>query len=187
MLSATVRVRARFIALLLLLLAAAGRGWAQPVGPTSQPVTLEHADTFVGSVENGENVIDLDGNVAIVQGVVRIQADHARLYEARNYAILTGNVRVTQPDMVFTAPRAEYNGATKLATAPAGVTVIDNGATLRAGSGEYNMYDRVAHFHDGVTLRMISRRCALPGAITTPLRSAPSSGGGCGWRTTRDR
>jgi lipopolysaccharide export system protein LptA len=155
MLPATVRLRILLAVMLLapLFVAGAARGWAQPIGPTSQPVTLEHADNFVGSVENGENVIDMNGHVVIIQGVVKIEADHARLYEGRNYAVMTGNVRVTQPEMVMTAPRAEYNGATKLATAPNGLTIVDNGATVRAGSGEYNMYDRVAHFRDGVTLK----------------------------------
>ncbi|HVZ38423.1 MAG TPA: OstA-like protein [Candidatus Kapabacteria bacterium] len=127
---------------------------AQPVGPT-QPVTLEHADTFNGYPDpgTGESVVDMQGHVVLLQGVVRIEADRAVMYQTRNYAVLTGNVRVTQPDMVLTAPRAEYDGNARLATAPNGVTIVDKDATIRAGSGDYNMYDRKARLRNGVVLQ----------------------------------
>lgn len=126
---------------------------AQPIGP-SQPVTLQHADKLAGRVDSssGGNIVEATGNVALLQGVVRIEADKATLYEARNSVVLVGNVRVTQPDFVMTAPRADYDGNTRIATSPNGVTITDRGAVMRAGFGEYNMYDRRARFRNGVVL-----------------------------------
>ncbi len=126
---------------------------AQPIGP-SQPVTLQHADKLAGRIDSsgGGNIVEATGNVTLLQGVVRIEADKATLYEARNSVVLVGNVRVTQPDFVMTAPRADYDGNTRIATSPNGVTITDRGAVLRAGFGEYNMYDRRARFRNGVVL-----------------------------------
>lgn len=144
----------RLLAAVLLFCGIAPGLAAQPIGP-SQPITLVHADSTRGYPDpaTGENVIDFQGKVAFTQGVVRIEADRATLYEARNYAVLTGSVRVTQPDLVMTAPRAEYDGNTRRMTAPAGVTIVEKGATIRAGAGEYNMYDRRARFRNGVVMQ----------------------------------
>ncbi len=136
---------------LVLLLAGAAAGRAQPIGP-SLPLSFK-ADSLLTSSSAAGAVNELWGNVRITQGVVVIEANKAVVYEATNSAIFTGNVRVTQPGMILTAPRADYDGNSRLATAPSGVTLQEEGATLQAGYGTYNMYNRHAQFREGVVLR----------------------------------
>lgn len=141
----------RFVVALVLLLAGAAAGRAQPIGP-SLPLSFK-ADSLLTSSGAAGAVNELWGNVRITQGVVVIEANKAVVYEATNSAIFTGNVRVTQPGMTLTAPRADYDGNSRLATAPSGVTLQEEGATLQAGYGTYNMYNRHAQFREGVVLR----------------------------------
>lgn len=140
------------LSFLALILPSIGPLGAQPVGP-AQMVDIEHADSLVVTVLNGEEVRRLIGNVRVRQGVLRLAADRAEYSITRNHAELSGNVRIEQPGMVMTGPRVGYDGNTRIATAPAGVTLVDNGATLRAGVGEYDMNSRVARFRSGVTLQ----------------------------------
>jgi len=124
----------------------------QPIGP-AQMIEIEHADSLVVAISEGGAVRRMFGNVRVRQGVLRIYADRAELFESQNRAELIGNVRIEQPGLVMTGPRVVYDGNTRLATAPAGVTLVDNGATLRAGAGTYEVNARIARFRSGVTLQ----------------------------------
>lgn len=125
---------------------------AQPTGPT-QPFSWEGDKQHQITLPNGEEVIDLAGNVRIQQGLVTITANSGKFYPQQQRATVSGNVRIVQPGTVLTAPQADYNGNTGLATAPAGVTVEEEGGTLTAGFGEYNINRRISFFRNNVTLR----------------------------------
>lgn len=125
---------------------------AQPTGPT-QPVswsaTLQHQTVL----PNGEEMIEMTGNVVLRQGLVTITANNGYFYPQQQRATVSGNVRIVQPGTTLTAPQADYNGITGMATAPAGVTVQEEGGTLTAGYGEYNINRRISIFRNNVTLR----------------------------------
>lgn len=141
-----------FLPLALLLLLCTRGAVAQPNGP-AQLITIEHADSLLGTVVDGEEIITLQGHVVLTQGVTRIVADRTRLNKTRNAATLTGNVRITQPGSEVAGPRIEYDGSSRLATAPEGFMIADKGVTMRGNSGTYNINGRHATFRGNVSMQ----------------------------------
>ncbi|MGE3800975.1 MAG: OstA-like protein [Candidatus Kapaibacterium sp.] len=124
----------------------------QPTGP-SQRITWSADVQNVTVKSNGDEVIELSGNVQLKQGNVTITASQGTYYSAGDRAELRGNVRIVQPGTTLTAPAVDYNGGTGFALAPSGVTILDEDATLTAGYGEYYVNRRISNFRNGVTLR----------------------------------
>ncbi|MCB0711493.1 MAG: hypothetical protein KDD67_04095 [Ignavibacteriae bacterium] len=124
----------------------------QPTGP-SQRMTWSAEVQNVTVKSNGDEVIELSGNVQLQQGNVVITANQGTYYSAGDRAELRGNVRIVQPGTTLTAPAVDYNGGTGFALAPSGVTILDEDATLTAGHGEYYVNRRISNFRNGVTLR----------------------------------
>lgn len=117
---------------------------------TSRVIVLQHADSLVGGVVNGEDVRELIGNVQIVQESVRIRCDHALQYIARGTIELTGNVVVEDDSLIITAPRGFYYRDPRRAEAFGRVTLDDGVSRLEADYGEYLVDARTAFFHTRV-------------------------------------
>lgn len=142
----------RTLLLLVALAACTSPLLAQPGGPT-QPFTWEAKVQHQTILPNGEEVIELQGNVIIKQGLVTITADQGTFYPAQQRATISGNVHIIQPGTTLTAPVADYNGVTGIATAPNGMTIREDGGTLTAGYGEHHNNRRISYFRNNVTLR----------------------------------
>jgi lipopolysaccharide export system protein LptA len=132
----------------LMMLAIAGMLTAQ--GQTSKVIVLQHADSLVGGVVNGEDVRELIGNVQISQESVRIRCDHALQYIGRGMIELTGNVVVEDDSLIITAPRGFYYRDPRRAEAFGRVTLDDGVSRLEADYGEYLVDSRTAFFHTRV-------------------------------------
>jgi lipopolysaccharide export system protein LptA len=126
-------------------------GPAPPAAAQQQKVIiLEHADSLVGRVIDGENARELIGNVAILQENVRITCDRALQFIQQGKVVLTGNVVVTDDSMTLKAPRAVYYRDERRAEGFENVRLDDGRVRLRAAYGEYLIDPRRAFFHTDV-------------------------------------
>lgn len=133
------------------LVVAALMGPAPPAAAQQQKVIiLEHADSLVGRVIDGENARELIGNVAILQENVRITCDRALQFIQQGKVVLTGNVVVTDDSMTLKAPRAVYYRDERRAEGFENVRLDDGRVRLRAAYGEYLIDPRRAFFHTDV-------------------------------------
>jgi len=117
-----------------------------------EPVILEHADSLVGRVVNGESVRELIGNVVLRQGTTILRCQRAVQYFQTDRIDLEGNVIVTNDTLTLISPSANYDSRTKIATTIAGLTFIDAGRQLTASRGSYNADSETAQFDGNVAL-----------------------------------
>jgi hypothetical protein len=136
-------------AVCILLLAGAGAD-AQQAG---RVVVLEHADSLVGKVVDGEDVRELVGNVRILQENVRISCDRAVQYIRRGKFDLIGNVVVNDDSVILHAPRGTYLRDERKAAGYDGIRLEDPTTVLTAREGTYDVEARVAVFRRSVTIR----------------------------------
>jgi lipopolysaccharide export system protein LptA len=107
---------------------------------------------YIGKTLNGESIREVQGNVVLTQGNVRINCDTAVQYLASNNAKLEGNVIITQDTVTITADSGYYYGTEKKAETSAGVTLNDKKVILTADSGSYFFNNKVAVFRHNVKL-----------------------------------
>ncbi len=109
-------------------------------------------DQLFGRVENGESVREVQGNVVLTQGNVRITCNRAIQYLARNNAHLIGNVIITQDTLTILTDEGYYFGNEKRAYSDRGVRLDDKKVILTAGTGEYLFTPQQANFIRNVKL-----------------------------------
>ncbi len=122
---------------------------AQP----SRLIVLEHADSLLRLVIDGEDARELSGHVRILQENVIIQCDRAVQFLASGKIVLTGNVLVRDDSMTITAPRGVYYRDTRHAEAYERVVLDDGVSHLEADVGTYDVDPRVAYFRSRVVAR----------------------------------
>ncbi len=140
----------RTVGCILLLLLAGARTGAQQAGKV---VVLEHADSLVGRVINGEDIRELVGNVRILQENVRISCDRAIQFIRRGRFDLMGNVMVNDDSVILHAPRGTYLRDERRAEGYDGIRLEDPTTVLTAQEGTYDVESRVARFRRNVTIR----------------------------------
>ena len=116
-------------------------------------VLLEHADSLVGRVIDGEDVRELIGSVKIRQENVHITCDRALQFVKKGTVYLTGNVVLRDDSVTLTAPRAVYYRDERRAEAFDAVRLDDGKSVLTAGYGEYFFEPRRAFFRTRVLVR----------------------------------
>jgi lipopolysaccharide export system protein LptA len=135
--------------LLLLLLAGAGPAFSQG----GRVVVLQHADTLIGGVIDGEEVRELVGNVRILQENVHISCDRAIQFIRRGRFDLIGNVVVDDDSVLLHAPRGTYLRDERRAEGFDGIRLEDPATVLTAREGRYDVETRVAVFRQNVVIR----------------------------------
>jgi len=111
-----------------------------------EPILLNHADSLVGKIVEGETVREVIGNVEFVQGDVIVRCQRAVHYPGRNHAELYGNVTVIRDTVTLTAPRGSYDGNKRQAFGSGGVRMWNKRLLLTAREGNYLAKDKVAFF-----------------------------------------
>jgi lipopolysaccharide export system protein LptA len=109
-------------------------------------------DQLIGSVENGEMIRKVIGNVILTQGNVLITCDSATQYLASNNAKLQGNVIITQDTLTITTDEGFYYGNERRAYSDKGVKLNDKKVILTAKVGEYFFNQDEAYFRKDVKL-----------------------------------
>ncbi len=108
---------------------------------------------FYGKFVNGENIREVDSNVVIIQGDVRITCDKAIHYIDKNEVELIGNVIVKQDSIIIKTPRGYYFGNTKTAFSKFGVSLTDGHINLNSKNGYYYFDEKRSYFYENVTLK----------------------------------
>jgi lipopolysaccharide export system protein LptA len=126
---------------------------AGAAGQESRLIVLEHADSLVGRVIDGEEARELIGNVRISQEDVRIACDRALQFVRRGVIELHGNVTVRDDTVTIRTERGIYHREQRRAEAFDSVALDDGRAQLRARYGEYFFTDGTAVFRGDVEVR----------------------------------
>jgi len=116
-------------------------------------VVVEHADSLVGKILDGQEARELVGNVRIVQGNVRITCDRALQFLRTGKVLLDGNVVVQDDSVTLRAPRGSYDQTTRSAEGHDGVSLDDGSVLLIAREGWYNVDEARAFFRTDVLVR----------------------------------
>jgi lipopolysaccharide export system protein LptA len=114
---------------------------------------VEHADSLVGKVVNGEEIKELIGNVRFTHGNVRVWCDEATHFTRSGRVQLRGNVLVTDDSVKLRAPTGTYYLSDRRAEAFEGIMLEDVGVTLTARNGKYFVGPKQAQFWTNVVVQ----------------------------------
>lgn len=114
------------------------------------PVTLEHADSLVGSGPTESGIREFLGSVRFVQGNVTVSCDRAVHNVGANQVDLYGRVVIRQGAATIYAPLIMYSGVTNLATATKGMRVVQGNSSITSKRGTYSTLSHIATFLDSV-------------------------------------
>jgi len=109
-------------------------------------------DSLIGRVENGISYREVNGNVVMTQGNVRVTCDRTIQNITQNSAKLIGNVIVTQDTILILSEKGYYFGDEKYIYSDTTVTLEDGHVVLTADSGYYYFNLKKAVFNSDVQL-----------------------------------
>lgn len=115
-------------------------------------VILEHADSLVGNITEGEEIRQLIGHVQLRHGNTIITCDRAIQYLNSNTVSMEGIVEVRDDTLRMVGMRGTYNANERIAEAFEQVLLEDPYTTLRASYGKYFMKDKKANFKGNVVV-----------------------------------
>jgi lipopolysaccharide export system protein LptA len=116
-------------------------------------VYLEHADSLIGKVIDGQQARELIGNVRMVQEQVRVWCDSATQFMQSGMIFLAGNVVVKDDSVTMRAPRGTYDPNLRKAEGRSGVALDDGKVFLVAREGDYFVDEKRAFFRTDVLVR----------------------------------
>ncbi len=115
-------------------------------------ITINHADSLVGKVIDGEQVREAVGNVSLTHNNLNITCSRVIQYFNQNKADLFGNVKVVQDTLTIFAPQGTYYGNESKVVCPAGATLTDPKTSLKANYGVYLFNQDLANFRGNVRI-----------------------------------
>jgi lipopolysaccharide export system protein LptA len=115
-----------------------------------KPVILNHADSLVGTVMDGEQVKQLIGNVKMTHGNIVMTCERATQYVVSKKVLLEGEVIVHQDTMTLMSYRGVYYPDSKTAEGFEEVRLNDGKTYLRAQYGKYFTDEKKAYFKGNV-------------------------------------
>lgn len=115
-------------------------------------ITINHADSLVGRIIEGEQVREAIGNVSLTHNNIKINCTRVIQYFNQNKADLYGNVRVVQDTLSISAPQGTYYGNESKVVCPAGAVLTDPKTTLKANYGIYLFSQDLANFRGNVRI-----------------------------------
>ena len=116
-------------------------------------IVLEHADSLVGKVIDGQDARELIGNVRFSQENVHVSCDRALEFRASGRVHLTGNVVVRDEEVTLRAPRGMFYREERRAEAFEDVQLDDGRSKLTARYGEYFVEPKRAFFRGEVVVQ----------------------------------
>ena len=154
---------------------AAGDARAQtlPPAPSAGQIVTASAENFAQSLEGGQRVQRLSGNVVIVQEGTTITAERATRFLDTGNDLVSGRVRIVKGTDTLEAPEVQYNERTRVGYATGGVRLADAESVVRASAIRYFSAEERAEIE--VPLRLVERG---EGAVLTAPRATYYSGVG---------
>ncbi len=115
-------------------------------------ITLNHADSLLGKVINGEKVRELIGNVQFTQDNVILNCDRAVQYLETEQVLLFGNIVIRQDTLLVFGKRGLFNSNDRTAEAFEEIKVEDGSRILNADYSKYFINDEKIFFKGNVTV-----------------------------------
>ena len=115
-------------------------------------IILDHADSLVGLMINGEQAQQLIGNVQFTQGSVVVRCRRATRYFESNRIVFEGEADMRDGSMRLVGQRGTYYGDTKTAEVFDRVMLEDSVSTLNARYGQYFSAEKKAFFRTNVVV-----------------------------------
>ncbi|MDI6765458.1 MAG: OstA-like protein [Bacteroidota bacterium] len=115
-------------------------------------VILEHADSLIGDIIDGEEARQLIGNVKLRHGNTIITCDRAIQFRKSNRISMEGVVEIHDDTLRMVGMRGMYYANERVAEAFERVLLEDPHTTLRAAYGKYFMNDKKAYFNGNVVV-----------------------------------
>lgn len=120
---------------------------------TGKLIVIEHADSLVARVIEGEQARELIGNVRFSQDRVHVSCQRAIQFQGSGNVELEGNVVIVEDSLTMNFPRGMYFREARIAVAYDSVRLDDGRVTLTARYGEYHIEPRRAFFRTNVIAR----------------------------------
>ncbi len=143
-------MKMRFFSILLFVVAGLA---SQGLSQSEKRITIEHADSLIGKIINGEEVQELIGNVRFFQDRVVVTCDHAIQFKQTGNIELQGNVVIVDDSLTMKFPRGMYYRVEQRAVAYDSVRLDDGRVVLTARYGEYNVEPKKAFFRNHVVAK----------------------------------
>lgn len=115
-------------------------------------VEILNADLLTRSIENGEEVRSLSGNVRLRQDSTDLWADRATQYVAREEIHFEGNVQIIDKGDSLSSARIRYDSRNKVGYAEGDLRLADGEVEVFAPSGTYFVDEKRSRFDEGVRL-----------------------------------
>lgn len=115
-------------------------------------VEILNADLLTRSVENGEEVRSLVGNVRLRQDSTDLWANQATQYVAREEILFEGDVQIIDRGDSLSSARVRYDSRNKIGYAEGDLRLADGEVELFAPSGTYFIDEKRSRFDEGVRL-----------------------------------
>jgi len=115
-------------------------------------VVLDHADSLIGLVIDGEQARQLVGNVRFHQDNIIVTCRRAVQYRESNKITFEGEAEVWDGKMRMVGSRGVYYGDTKIAEAFERVMLEESTTTLKAAYGKYFAEEKRAYFSTDVSV-----------------------------------
>jgi lipopolysaccharide export system protein LptA len=137
----------------------------------TRTVRILNADRVTGSVEAGERVRRLVGDVRLLQDTTRLSADRATQFLDRQVTVFEGRVQITEGGDTLRARRVRYDQRAKRGIATGAVSVSDSAIVLRAPTATYDADRRLSTFDEGAVITERRPVGAAPDAAVATLTS----------------
>lgn len=111
-------------------------GFSYSAKPADKPLDLIHADRFISSGEDENNIINLVGNVHLGHGGTELWSDRAVWYKKTDLVVFIDSVRLVDSLRVLTCQNLTYYRKTGSATAVGDVVLIDKSEAVRLNANK---------------------------------------------------
>ena len=114
-------------------------------------VTSDHATST--EIENGESILELQGNVVVTDDQVTVTSDSATIYQTSERAEFTGNVQVVSDTLTATGYFLSYSRISGVMLLSGNATLTDGQSTLNADNIEWFRFRNMATAKGSVLLQ----------------------------------
>jgi len=124
---------------------------------------IEHADSLVNISTQDKEIIELWGNVRMVQGDAYLQCDSSRWWKIEDKAILLGNVKIYDGKRTLYADRVDYDGKTRSEMASGHVVLQTKNRNLNADELTYSQEHEIASAKGNIRIHDFIENAVLKG------------------------
>jgi lipopolysaccharide export system protein LptA len=139
-------------------------GFGQTINTDSwDHIRIEHADSLVTISTESKEVIELWGNVRMVQGDAYLYCDSSKWWKIEDHALLLGNVEIYDGKRTLNADRVDYEGKSHIEKASGRVILRTNNRELYADELIYFQENEIARAEGNIRIHDFIENATLRG------------------------